>query len=205
MKSTNVWRRMALVAMGLVVAAGMSGCISTAHFVDGSLKDIDTSQFQKPDPLHPVQVLFNFKSKGVDNPRATSELKARIVDQVGASGLFSAVSELPAPGGALLTITVNNVAVDPDAMSKGVATGLTFGLAGNVVTDGYDATASYTPPGASQPIVKQVHHAILSTVGNHAAPPNATPTANINEAVSMMLHQVVSNLLNNVSHDASFK
>src|SRR5471030_937198 len=48
LRTLNAWRRMALVAVGLVAAASMSGCISSAHFVDGSLKDVDTSQFQKP-------------------------------------------------------------------------------------------------------------------------------------------------------------
>jgi hypothetical protein len=201
----NRWSRWALRLVAPVLLAAMTGCISTAHFVDMHVKDVDAAQFHKPDPIHPVQLLFNFKTKGADNARATATLKARVGEQVWQSGLFDKVSDTPVAGGALLVITVDNVPQTNDATAKGVATGLTLGLAGTAVADGYTATASYTPPGVAQPIVKEFHHAIYTTIGNHAPPPDAVPVASTDEAVTKMLHQVVSNLLNDVSHDPSFK
>ncbi len=204
MQIKSVWRRVALVAAG-VIAATMTGCVSIKPYVSNGVRDVPASEYAKPDPAHAVQVLFDFQSKGVDNARVTAAMKARVIDQVAASRLFDKVEETPVAGGALLIVTVNNVPLDDHAAAKGFATGLTFGLAGNVAGDGYIATAKYTPPGATQPITKEVHHALYTTIGNHDAPPNASPAATMDEAVSKMLHQSVSNLLNDVSHDPAFK
>ena len=204
MKHFN-WRRLALGLGALLAAAAMTGCVSIKPYVGGGVRDVPASEYVRPNPSHAVQVLFNFQTKGVDNARATTALKARVLDQISASHLFDSVSEAPVPGGALLIVSVNNVALDDKAFSKGFATGLTLGLAGSVAGDGYIATAKYTPPAPADAITKEVRHSILTTIGNHDAPPNATPAASMDEAVSTMLHQLVSNLLNDVSHDAAFK
>jgi len=199
------WRRLALGLAGLLAAAAMTGCMSMKPYVGGGVRDVPATEYVKPNPSHAVQVLFNFQTKGVDNARATAALKARVVDQISASHLFDSVSEAPVPGGALLIVNVNNVALDDNAFSKGFATGLTLGLAGTVAGDGYIASAKYTPPAPAGLIAKEVRHSILTTIGNHDAPPNAVPAASMDEAVSSMLHQAVSNLLNDVSHDPAFK
>jgi hypothetical protein len=199
------WRRLALGMGGLLAAAAMTGCMSMKPYVGGGVRDVPAAEYVKPNPSHAVQVLFNFQTKGVDNARVSAALKARVVDQISASHLFDSVSEAPVPGGALLIVNVNNVALDDNAFSKGFATGLTLGLAGSVAGDGYIGTAKYTPPAPAGLIAKEVHHSILTTIGNHDAPPNAVPAATMDEAVSRMLHQLVSNLLNDVSHDPAFK
>ena len=204
MQIRNAWRRLALAA-GVIAVAAMTGCVSMKPYVGAGVRDVPASEYVKPNPSHAVQVLFDFQSKGVDNARVTAAMKARVIDQIAASQLFDNVAEEPVPGGALLIVTVNNVPLDDHAFAKGFATGLTLGLAGNVAGDGYIATAKYTAPGATQPITKEVRHSIYTTIGNHEAPPNATPAATVDEAVSRMLHQSVSNLLNDVSHDAAFK
>ena len=199
------WRRLALGLAGVVAAAAMTGCVSVKPYVGAGVRDVPASEYVKPTPPHAVQVVFDFKTKGVDNARATAAFKARVIDQVSASHLFDAVSEQPVAGGALLIITVNNVTLDDHEFAKGFATGLTLGLAGTVAGDGYIATANYTPPAPASLISKEVRHSIFTTIGNHAPPPNATPAASMEEAASTMLHQVVSNLLNDVSHDPAFK
>ncbi len=204
MQIHHLWRRLAL-AVGFVAAAAMTGCVSVHPYVGAGVRDVPASEYVKPNPSHAVQVLFDFQSKGVDNARATASTKQQVIDQVAASQLFDKVSEAPVPSGALLIVTVNNVPLDDHAFAKGFATGLTLGLAGSVAGDGYIATAKYTPPNASQPITKEVRHSILTTIGNHDAPPNAEAAATVAEAVSRMLHQSVSNLLNDVSHDPAFK
>ncbi len=199
------WRRLALGMAGMLAAAAMTGCVSVKPYVGANVRDVPASEYVKPNPSHAVQVLFDFQSKGVDNARATAALKARVIDQVSASHLFDSVSESPVPGGALLIVTVNNVTLDDHEFAKGFATGLTLGLAGTVAGDGYIATAKYTPPAPASLISKEVRHSIYTTIGNHDAPPNTVPAASMDEAVSSMLHQAVSNLLNDVSHDPAFK
>ncbi len=199
------WRRLALGLAGMLAAAVMTGCVSVKPYVGANVRDVPASEYVKPNPSHAVQVLFDFQSKGVDNARATAALKARVIDQVSASHLFDSVGESPVPGGALLIVTVNNVTLDDHEFAKGFATGLTLGLAGSVAGDGYIATAKYTPPAPASLISKEVRHSIYTTIGNHDAPPNTVPAASMDEAVSSMLHQAVSNLLNDVSHDPAFK
>jgi len=195
--------RWAVRAFGAAALAATTGCAN--FYVDGHTRDVPVAEYKKADPVHPVQFLFDFQTKGVDNARATELLKARVAAQVKESGLFDQVSETPVAGGALLTITVNNVPLTDHAFSKGFATGLTFGLAGSTVSDGYVCTASYTPPGASQPISKMARHAIHTTMGNSSAPGDAVKVASIDDGVTKMLHQVVSNVLNDMSHDPAFK
>ncbi|WP_292401584.1 MULTISPECIES: hypothetical protein [unclassified Methylophaga] len=181
----------------------LSGCATS--YVDGSTKEISPSQFNKPEPLHPVQALFEFQSDGTANDAATNFLKAQVIEQIKLSGLFSEVSEEPAQGGALLSITLNNIAVTDEAYSKGFVTGLTFGLAGSQVTDGYICTASYVHDTSSAPIEKRARHAIHTTLGNSSAPSNATKAENVEQAVTLMTRQVVSNVLNDLSYDPAFK
>lgn len=188
---------------GLLALAALTGCAN--FYVDGATKDVEAAQFRKTEPQHPVQVLFEFQTKGVANANATGHLKARVLENVKQSGVFSGVSETPVEGGALLAITLNNVPLTDDAFSKGFMTGLTFGLAGSQVSDGYVCTASYTPPGAKAPIVKQTRHAIHTVMGAAAAPGNATKADSIDAAVTTMTRQVVANALHDVSRDASFK
>jgi len=187
----------------LALIALFGGCANM--YVDGTTKEVPVAQFKRPASTHPVQVLFEFQTKGVANARATELLKARVVDQIKSSGLFSAVAETPVDGGALLSITLNNVPLSDDAFSKGFVTGLTFGLAGSQVSDGYICTARYTGAPGSAPLVKAARHAIHTTMGSAAAPGNATKADNPTAAVYTMTQQVLSNVLNDLSQDAQFK
>lgn len=186
--------------IGLVALAGCANM-----YVDGNTREIRSSAFLKPNPTHPVQVIFEFQTKGVANAPATEFLKAKVIGQIKDSGLFDEVSETPATGGALLSVTLNNIPITDDAFSKGFVTGLTFGLAGSQVTDGYVCTVRYLNGSANPAIVKQARHAIHTTLGASSEPPNATKAANATEAVTMMTRDILSNVLNDLSHDPSFK
>lgn len=181
----------------------LSGCANV--YVDGNTKEVSVSQFRKPNQPRPVQAFFEFQTKGVANARATDLLKGQVMDQIKSSGLFSEVSEGPVKGGALLSITLNNIPITDDAFSKGFVTGFTFGIAGSQVTDGYVCTARYVNDVSAQAIVKQARHAIHTTVGNSATPTNATKAKDTKEAVTAMSRQVVSNVLNDLSQDPDFK
>lgn len=189
--------------VSIAALLGLGGCAS--FYVDATTKEIASSQFAKAAQNRPVQVVFEFQTKGVANERATAYLKPKILEQIKASALFADVAEAPVAGGALLSVTLNNVPLTDDAFSKGFVTGLTFGLAGSQVSDGYVCTASYLPPDSDKAINKQARHAIHTTMGTAAAPGNAVKAASIDEAVLLMTRQVVSNVLNDVSHDAAFR
>jgi len=197
------WARQAALGMFLAATALLGGCASA--YLDGATKEIPVAQFKKPASPAPVQLLFDFQTKGVANARATEFLREKVIAQVKSSGLFSEVGSAVVPNGAVLSITLNNVPLTDDAFSKGFVTGLTFGLAGSQVSDGYVCTASYRANGDAAPVVKQVRHAIHTTMGAAATPGNAVKMPNHNEAAIQMTHQAVSNLLNDLSNDANFK
>jgi hypothetical protein len=199
-KSKNtLWRG----TLWLGACLSFTGCANM--YVDTGTPEVQAAAFKKPKTLHPVQVQFEFQTKDVANARATEFLKTRVTDQVAASGLFSGVSESPAPGGSLLSITLNNVPLTDDAASKGFVTGLTFGAKGSQVSDGYICTVRYSGGMGVEPIVKQARHAIHTTLGSSPAPANAVKAENPQEAVTTMTRQVVSHVLNDLSQDGAFK
>jgi hypothetical protein len=174
-------------------------------YVDTATKEIPSAQFKKPVALQDAQILFEFQTKGAKNDRATTFLKERVVSQVKASGLFSNVSESAVPSGAVISIVLNNVPLTDNALGKGFVTGLTFGLAGSQVSDGYICSAKYLPPNGGAAINAEARHAIHTTIGASSAPPNAVKAASPDEAVFAMAKQIVSNVLFNLSADIAFK
>jgi hypothetical protein len=61
------------------------------------------------------------------------------------------------------------------AVGKGFGTGLTFGLAGSHVTDGYEMTVRLTQ--GTTVTERAYSHAILSTIGNASGPHGLTPVS----------------------------
>jgi hypothetical protein len=205
MRSNNKFlerlRRGASVAAAALTVA-LTGCAT--HYVDGATKEVSATQFRKPAAPQPVQLVFEFQTKGVANANATQQLKAQVLQRVKDSGLFSSVDEKPVPSGSLLSLKLNNVVLTDDAFSKGFATGLTFGLAGSQVSDGYICTVSYFGNGQGAPVTKTARHAIHTTLGAAKSPGNAEKAASIQEAVTKMTSQIVSTALNDLSQDPAF-
>jgi hypothetical protein len=193
-----VWRR-ALAAICVAGMTALTGCASI--YIDGNTREVPADQFKHPASPQPVQLVFEFQTKGQINARATDFLKAQVTEQVKSSGLFSDVQSAAVPGGALLSITLNNVPLTDDAFAKGFVTGLTFGLAGSQVSDGYVCTASYQNDARPVPVVKTARHALHTVVGAGGTPPNATKAANPDSAVRQMTTQIVSTALNDLSQD----
>jgi len=187
----------------LAAAAALTGCASV--YVDSNTKEIAAASYKKPAQAKPVQLVFEFQTKGAPNTRATDLLKAQVLDQVKASGLFSSVEQAPVAGGALMSITLNNVPLTDDAFTKGFVTGLTFGLAGSQVSDGYVCTVKYLSNDKPQAITKVARHAIHTVIGAGAAPANGVKADNPEAAARTMTRQVVSTVLNDLSQDASFQ
>ena len=192
--------RIASCSLAFVLAAAVlmtSGCAS--FYVDSATKEVPASQYQKQATPKPVQLLFEFQTKGALNAKATEALKAQVFEQVKTSGLFSAVDETPVVEGALLTITINNVPVTDDAFAKGFVTGFTFGLVGSQVTDGYVCTISYRTTSQRQPVSAAARHAIHTQLGAGSAPANARRAENAEAAVRTVTRDVISTTLNDLS------
>jgi hypothetical protein len=152
-----------------------------------------------------VQLLWEFQTKGVANARATEALKARVREQIVASGLFGNVSDAPNTGGALLSVTVNNVPLSDDAARKGFVAGLTFGIAGQTVGDGYECTLRYTPGrSGAPPLERSGKHVIYTSLGSGSPPPGSMKMSSIDEAVTTMLRQLISRTLNDLSLEPTF-
>lgn len=191
-----------LAAAALVFSAGGAGA---GIYLDNGLSDVKPEQWAKVAQPQPVQLLFEFQTNGAVNARATKFLKAKVVETVKSSGLFSDVLDQPAPNGALLHVVINDVVNKSEAEGKGFATGLTFGLAGNTVADNYDCTVEYVPGPNADKISKTAHHRLYSQVGMTApTPPNATKAASLQEAIFTMTRQCVSNPLNAVAGEPAF-
>lgn len=195
--------RKLFLALAISAAVTLSGCAS--FYVDKATQEIPSNVFKKPAFPKPVQVLVDFQTKGVSNARGTAFLSPKIISQIQESGLFSEVRDTPVPDGALLSVILNNVPLTDDAFNKGFVTGLTFGLAGSQVSDGYVCTMKYIPTAQTPPITKTARHAIHTVLGAKEGPANGTKVESLEMAVYMMTRQIVSTALDELSRDPGFK
>lgn len=200
MSYTTLFQRLSCVAM-LAGASLLTGCATA--YVDTATREVPAADFTKPVLPKIVKVNFEFQTKGVPNQRATDFLKAQVNEQLLNSGLFiEATSDANAD---LVNVTLNNVPVDGQnpAMS-GFVTGLTFGLAGTTVTDGYVCNINYLPAGSNTTVTATARHAIHTGMGAGSAPPNAEKSPNMETAVRKMTREVVSTALRDLSNAPGF-
>lgn len=194
-------KRFAIVGM-LAASTMLTGCAS--FYVDTATKEVPVAQFKKPAHPKDVQLAFEFQTKGAPNSRATAMLQGQVTDQIVGSGLFALSNQ--GTQNAMLNISINNVPVDgQNPAAQGFVTGLTFGLVGSAVTDGYICTVSYLPPGQTKPIVTTAKHAVHVTLGNASAPSTAQKSASAEDAVRKMAREIVSNALNDLANAPEFQ
>lgn len=194
--------RLFTLLLALLGVMSLSGCAS--YYVDNATKEVPVSAYKKPAEPKPVQVIFEFQTKGVANATATGYLAPIVMAEIKASGIFSKVEKTPVEGGALLDVVINNVPLSDDAMSKGFVTGLTLGLAGSQVGDGYICTMKYLPGTQSPAVTETARHAIYTVLGAKGAPENGTKMDSLDMAVKTMTKQIVSTTLNELSHNPEF-
>ena len=186
-------KRTVVLASTIVMAFSLSACMTMHSYVDGSLGEPHYADLKKSAAPQPVQLLVEFRTKGVVNARATAYAKSHVYEQVSQSGLFSQVSYDPVPSGRKLLVSINNVPLTDHVEGKAFGTGLTLGLVGTMVGDGYECTASYVEPGHDT-VTKVVKHAIYSTIGNASGPPGLQPMP-VQEASDMVIRQMVGKSL----------
>lgn len=185
---------MALAALG-------TGCMSVKSYVDPALPLVSKSQLVAPSDPKPVQVLFEFRTKGNANAAATNAMRPRVVAVASESGVFAGVSSDSSVPGGLFKFVIDNVPGTDDAVAKGIGTGLTFGLAGSLVTDLYLATASYVNEGRRTEVTLQ--HALHSTVGNKSGPPGLSAVS-MADGVNQVVDQLTWNALKQLADKGAF-
>lgn len=187
----------------LMAAAALllSGCLSLRSFVDPTLGDVPAAQRVAVASPQPVQLIFEFRTQGAANTRATNMLREQVTESVRASGLFSEVSASPVQGGALLSIVIDNIP-EENAASQGFGTGLTLGLAGTTVSDYYVATARYAANGAQ--LTSEKRHALHSQIGNAEAPANMVQAETPEAGVRTIIRQLVDHLVFDLARQPGF-
>jgi hypothetical protein len=187
-----------------VIAVPFAACTPTMYN-DNTLHEIPAGQYQPVANPKPVQFLFDFQTKGATNSRARDQVQPMVAEVLKDSLLFSSVSADPQPNGAILQVTINNVPLDDNAFAKGFAVGLTLGIAGATVGDGYICTVQYSAGPNATPISKEVRDAIYGSLGATAsAPPHADKAASIMDAINRMARQCVGNALDQLARDPAF-
>ncbi|NZA28305.1 hypothetical protein H0E84_18170 [Luteimonas sp. SJ-92] len=191
------------VMVAFALSFSLSGCLSTKTYVDPTLPTVSRTDLRAPANPRSANVLFEFRTKGNANARATQEVRPMVIQAVEESGLFSSVSDTASvPAGSQLKVVIDNVPVTDNAAAKGFGTGLTLGLAGSMVTDGYVCTVSYTADGTTTETV--VNHALHTTIGNHGGPDGLAPMP-MQQALTTLVHQMVFNALKDFSDRRLFE
>ncbi len=176
------WLALLLLAVTITMPA------MAAVYVERSPGEVPPERKARVAAPAPVQLLIAFQTDGKDNPRAAKYVKPIITKAIEASGLFSAVGEATTTEGATLFVTMNNI-VQKGAAGKGFLTGLTLGLAGTVVRDGYVTTLEYVPARGAAPVTKAIEHGIYLKIGAKSAPENVDKVKGIAEAIEIVIRQ----------------
>ncbi len=178
-----------------------SGCLSSRSYVDPQLGHLAYSDLQAASTPAAVHLIVEFQTRGKRNLAATNSTYDRISSVLRGSGLFSNIQATGSPDGARLEILMNNVGDIGKAMSKGVGTGLTLGLVGSMVTDGYEFKATYATPG-KEPVTKTYQHALHTTIGNKQGPPGLKPMST-QEAFDQVVEDLVLHLLQDLQKEGA--
>lgn len=184
-----------------LIGFSLTGCLSMKSYVDPALPKVQYADLKPVENKHPVQLFYEFKSKDSLNAAATKQTQAMAVDVLQKSSLFSQVNTAPATSDYKLFLSIDNEPITKDAASKGVAVGLTFGLAGNMVTDGYFCKVTYQAPG-KQPINKEYQHALHTTIGNADGPPGLQPYKPM-DAIQKIIEELTLNALNDLDKEGA--
>jgi hypothetical protein len=177
----------------LVTSSLVQGCISTHSYVDPQFHHASFGDLARSQPPYALSVKSEFQRNGVEQPRVERQLRDDVERTLRASGVVVPYDGKGSADGEI-SIVVNNVTDLCSAAAKGFGTGLTLGLVGSHVMDGYEMTARLTQSDSVEE--RKYQHAIISTVGNAAGPPGLTPVA-----LATAFNQVVDDLVLNFLKD----
>jgi hypothetical protein len=191
-----------LAVVGVLgVSIGLTGCMTVKSYVDPTLPVLAQGQLPKIQKPQPATVLFEFRTKGNANARATNSIRPKVMAALADSRMFGTLSETAGADNGLLRVVIDDQADTSNAAAKGFGTGLTLGLAGSLVTDVYVCTTSYTVGGKT--VETTVQHALHSTIGNHGVPQGMT-AVKPQEAIDQIVNQLVWHALQQLDQEHAF-
>lgn len=177
----------------------LTGCITSKSYVDPTLPDVKYTDLARRSPGETIAVSVEFQTNGKAKPAVNTSVLDKLVRTLRATGVFADVVTQKASDKDSLDVVMNNVGDMGGAVGKGIGTGLTFGLVGSMVTDGYEFKATYHPAG-KEPVVRNYKHAIHTTVGNKKGPPGLQPV-DVGRAFDMVVEDLVLNLVRDLQKD----
>ena len=197
------WHFVLIVALAIGICS-LPSKAEAKILIDTTLGDLKAEDKVSVAEPRPIQLLLEFQTDGVTNAKATKFALPIVTEELKASGVVGAISDVPVQGGDMLSIVINDI-TEKGAASKGFTAGLTFGLAGVLVADNYDVKFSYSKGSDQVPITRSVHHRLYFKFGAKQIPDNAMEVKNINEGFKLMMHQVVAHGMNQIAGDSAFR
>jgi hypothetical protein len=188
----------------IAAAAVTNGCDNVSRYVDGRLRDMEPPQVRRVTYPRAVQLLVSFQTNGTANTWAKEVWRPRVLTLLEQSGVFCAISDTPVDGGAVLDITINNRWKTEDAYHKAVFAGVSLGVLGTALTDGYVCTIAYQPASGAAPVTKEVRHALHTMMGDGPVPPHTRPSPSFAHAADTIVRQLVVNGLDALVTDPGF-
>jgi hypothetical protein len=177
----------------MLVSLMSAGCLSVKSYVDPQLPKVTYADLLQRREVRPVFLRVEFQANGKANAKASSLALARVTRVLESSKLFSSVAAAAAADLDQMNILIDNVGDRSEAAAKGVGTGLTLGLAGSMVTDGYVFTGTYQAAGKTA-VTKIYKHAMHSTIGNAKGPEGLTAMT-VQQAFDKIVEELVLNFL----------
>lgn len=205
--------RRSLVALLSAVAALLAlvtphAAFAMKFFVANALGEVKPDEKVTAAKPKPVQVIFEFQRDGKPNARATKVVKPWALDDIKGTKNFTDVGEAPVADGALLSIKFNNLVIKEEldkTKKQAFGAGLGFGLFGGVVaTDHYVVTIEYVPATGTAPIRTEVKHELYSKYGKKDVEIPGTEYAKADDAVKVLVRQVLDRGINNIVADPAF-
>lgn len=211
--NTFATARRKIVALFSVLAAMLAlvtpqAAMAMKFFVANALGEVKPEEKVTAAKPKPVQVIFEFQRDGKPNARATKVVKPWAMDDIKGTKNFTDVGEAPVADGALLSIKFNNLLIKEEldkTKKQAFGAGLGFGLFGGVVaTDHYVVTIEYVPATGAAPIRTEVKHELYSKYGKKDVEIPGTEYAKADDAVKVLVRQVLDRGINNIVADPAF-
>ena len=163
--------RLLTLSLALTVSSLLGACApSLKSYADPSYRNGTTAQLLAIDPPLPVRVDVQFQQRGEHKPNSDIRLRGHVERALLASRML-VPDQLSTR---VLRVLVKNVGDASEARAAGIKNGLSFGLAGSVVTDEYQFNISYTD-GEGKKSDVFFRHAIHTAVGQADLPTGTKP------------------------------
>lgn len=193
--------RKACLCIALLSAGILTGCAN--FYVSNKLEHVEHEKISKPATPQPVQLFFQFETEDELNLVVTNSLYTKVQEEVVQSGLFSEVKSIGDKETPALQISINNFALN-SAKARGFLVGVTFGVAGSTVGDGFMCKLKYVKRGDTAPVEAATQHAIFTSLGLIHGRPVAKQVSTAAIAEDLMTRQCVKKLLLDLAKTPEF-